>query len=79
MRERGRAALIGVCRGKLAEGIDFSDEAARAVVIAGIPYASVFEPRVILKRDCIQQKYEAEASEITGHQWYQQQALRAIN
>jgi Rad3-related DNA helicase len=49
IKTRGKAALIGVCRGKLAEGIDFSDEAARAVVMAGIPYPSVFEPRVILK------------------------------
>jgi Rad3-related DNA helicase len=37
--DRGmRAAFIGVCRGKLSEGIDFSDDAARAVIIAGIPY-----------------------------------------
>lgn len=30
--------LLGVCRGKLSEGIDFSDDAARCVVIVGIPY-----------------------------------------
>ena len=48
-----------VCRGKLAEGIDFSDDAARAVIIAGIPYPSVFEPRVILKRDYLEQRFNA--------------------
>ena len=69
---RGKAALIGVCRGKLAEGIDFSDEAARAVVMAGIPYPSVFEPRVILKRDYIEQKYKAGTSLINGTAWYTQ-------
>jgi Rad3-related DNA helicase len=32
------AVLMGVCRGKLSEGIDFSDEAARCVIVFGIPY-----------------------------------------
>lgn len=32
------AILIGVCRGKLSEGIDFSDDAARCVIVFGIPY-----------------------------------------
>lgn len=34
----GGAMLFAVCRGKLSEGIDFRDDAARAVVIVGIPY-----------------------------------------
>ena len=54
----------------MAEGIDFSDEAARAVVMAGIPYPSVFEPRVILKRDYIEQKFKAGFSLINGSAWY---------
>jgi Fanconi anemia group J protein len=32
------AVLMGVCRGKLSEGIDFSDDAARCVIVFGIPY-----------------------------------------
>jgi Rad3-related DNA helicase len=51
IKKTGKAALMGVCWGKLSEGIDFSDEAARVVLIAGIPFPSVFEPWVILKRD----------------------------
>ena len=35
---QGKAAFLAVCRGKLAEGIDFSDDAARCVIMAGIPY-----------------------------------------
>ncbi len=30
--------MLAVCRGKLSEGLDFSDDAARAVIIVGIPY-----------------------------------------
>ncbi|KEP62356.1 UNVERIFIED_CONTAM: helicase, putative [Hammondia hammondi] len=59
------AVLLAVCKGKAAEGIDFSDHACRAVVICGLPLASFFEPRVQLKRmwldDCMQ-KLVAETS-----------------
>ena len=36
-RRKG-AILFAVCRGKASEGIDFTDEMARAVVVIGIPY-----------------------------------------
>jgi Rad3-related DNA helicase len=32
------AVLMGVCRGKISEGMDFSDKAARCVIMIGIPY-----------------------------------------
>jgi Rad3-related DNA helicase len=32
------AILMGVCRGRISEGLDFSDDAARLVIIVGIPY-----------------------------------------
>lgn len=48
----GKGALfIAVHRGKLSEGIDFSDSLARAVLVAGIPYPSglsflIFQSRI---------------------------------
>lgn len=35
-----------LCRGKVSEGLDFSDRAGRAVVITGIPYATKTDPKV---------------------------------
>jgi Rad3-related DNA helicase len=32
------AILMGVCRGRISEGLDFSDNAARCVIMIGIPY-----------------------------------------
>lgn len=29
---------MAVCRGRISEGLDFSDNAARTVIIVGIPY-----------------------------------------
>lgn len=41
--------LTCVCRGKLSEGIDFVDNAARAIFVVGIPYPCVNDPRVLKK------------------------------
>lgn len=52
----GRGALLlAVCRGKVSEGVDFSNHLARAVFIVGIPYPSVKGVKVVLKRRYQQQ------------------------
>jgi len=43
--------LMGVCRGKISEGIDFADHRARAVIITGLPFAPFHDPKVKLKRE----------------------------
>lgn len=42
--------MAGVCRGTLSEGIDFTDEAARCVIMIGVPYPKLSAPRIFLKR-----------------------------
>ena len=37
-KESKGAILMGVCRGRISEGLDFSDKAARCVIVVGIPY-----------------------------------------
>ena len=48
--------LMGVCRGRISEGLDFSDKAARCVIIVGVPYPQMTDPRVILKKYYLDQK-----------------------
>lgn len=33
-----KAVMMGVCRGRMSEGLDFSDKLARMVIIIGIPF-----------------------------------------
>ena len=47
---------MGVCRGRLSEGIDFTDDAARCVIIVGIPYPQINDPKVILKKQFLDVK-----------------------
>ena len=41
--------LFAVCRGKVSEGLDFSDRAGRGVVITGIPFSATHDPAVRLR------------------------------
>jgi len=45
-----------VCRGKLSEGIDFSDRDARCVIIVGVPFLELKDPKVIIKKHHLDQK-----------------------
>lgn len=40
------AIFFAVCRGKVSEGLDFSDRAGRAVVITGLPFPMFVDPKV---------------------------------
>jgi regulator of telomere elongation helicase 1 len=87
--------LFGVCRGKISEGIDFAHDMCRAVIITGLPFAPSFDPKVKMKREFLDQnratqnikastnggfgvKRSANVS-LSGHEWYTQQAHRAVN
>ncbi|KAJ9568519.1 hypothetical protein OSB04_004485 [Centaurea solstitialis] len=41
------AVFFAVCRGKVSEGLDFADQAGRAVIVTGIPFALRNDPKVI--------------------------------
>ena len=75
------AIIFAVCRGKISEGLDFSDDAARSVVLIGIPYPLVIDPKTIMKKHylSIKQSQMSSTFRLTGQQWYCQQATRALN
>ena len=66
------------------EGLDFADAKGRAVIITGLPFAPVHDPKVRLKRQYMDDSSSASASAsasgtINGSEWYRQQAGRAVN
>ena len=72
--------FIGVCRGKISEGIDFTDAQARAVIVFGIPYPSFYSPDVQLKRE-YNDSHSSGYSKVklmTGNNWYDSQAYRSL-
>ena len=50
------AVVIGVCKGKISEGIDFADNAARWVIVVGIPYAPYESPKIKIKMNSLNSK-----------------------
>lgn len=82
------AIFFAVCRGKVSEGMDFSDRAGRAVVITGVPYAMRHDPKVCLKREYLDKKCGMSSNQntprvrgnaLSGEAWYTQEAFRAVN
>ncbi|XP_031207117.1 Fanconi anemia group J protein isoform X1 [Mastomys coucha] len=76
--EKDGALLIAVCRGKVSEGLDFSDDNARAVITVGIPFPNVKDLQVELKRQ-YNDHHSKSRGLLPGRQWYEIQAYRALN
>ncbi len=73
----GGAILFAVCRGKISEGLDFADEAARLVIVVGIPFPSLGDRRVSIRESYLDE--HAQELGLTGKQWYLNEAVRAVN
>ncbi|XP_030008744.1 Fanconi anemia group J protein [Sphaeramia orbicularis] len=76
--ERDGALLIAVCRGKVSEGLDFTDDNARAVVTIGIPFPNIKDLQVELKMKYNDQHCKTRGL-LPGSRWYEIQAYRALN
>ncbi|GMH27363.1 hypothetical protein Nepgr_029206 [Nepenthes gracilis] len=72
------AAFLAVCRGKVSEGIDFSDENARAVIIVGIPFPNINDLQVAQKKK-FNDIYKHSKNVLSGNDWYCHQTFRALN
>ncbi|OHT07075.1 helicase [Tritrichomonas foetus] len=76
IERQGGALLLGVCRGRMSEGIDFYDEQARSVIVFGIPYPPQNDREVKLKRQFNDERFDIEG--LSGNEWYDAQAYRAL-
>ncbi|KAL3603201.1 hypothetical protein D5086_004060 [Populus alba] len=76
--EKGGASFLAVCRGKVSEGIDFSDDYARVVIVVGIPFPNINDIQVGLKKK-YNDAYKTSKNLLGGNEWYCQQAFRALN
>ncbi|KAG5192615.1 helicase C-terminal domain-containing protein [Tribonema minus] len=73
------AILLAVCRGKVSEGIDFSDDYARLVIVVGIPYPSFKDLLVVAKKAYQNARHARDKAHLSGDAWYSQEAFRALN
>lgn len=78
-KEPRGSIFFAVCRGKVSEGLDFSDAKGRAVIITGIPYPPFKDPKIILKKQYLQDQQSTSSNFLSGAEWYNQQASRAVN
>lgn len=73
------AIFMAVCRGKVSEGLDFADINGRAVIITGLPFPPLKDPRVILKKRYLEENRTKENEILSGNDWYSLEAIRAVN
>lgn len=78
------ALLVSVVGGKMSEGINFSDDLARGVIMVGLPYPNAFSGSIIAKRRFIEERTienggtSQEAYE-SSHNYYDNLCMKAIN
>ncbi|CAL8080464.1 unnamed protein product [Orchesella dallaii] len=72
------SCLMAVCRGKVSEGLDFTDGKCRAVIITGLPYAPFLNEQVKSKIKYLDSKAN-QSQGVKGHAWYNIDAVRALN
>lgn len=72
--------FLCTCRGKLSEGLNFTDNLARACFIVGIPYQNMSDSGVILKKNQLDERKRFSGKRnryinnnstiMSGSQWY---------
>lgn len=70
------AVLLSVVGGKMSEGINFSNDMARCVIVVGLPYPDITDPELNEKMSALDSSAD---TTITGQAYYQNLCLRAVN
>ncbi len=75
--------LFSVLRGSSSEGIDFSDDKARMVIVVGIPYPNLGDIKVNLKKEYLEEYLKNpkrnQNIKVRGNEWYENCAIKAVN
>uniref|UniRef100_A0A915LJT0 ATP-dependent helicase C-terminal domain-containing protein n=1 Tax=Meloidogyne javanica TaxID=6303 RepID=A0A915LJT0_MELJA len=68
----------------LSEGIDFADSHCRSLIIVGIPFPPLFDPRVILKKSYLLEAVNTKNKNsnnylLSADEWYKVEGTRTVN
>ena len=75
VKRHGSAILFAVVGGSLSEGINFSDDLGRAVIVVGIPFANVKSPELAERMKYL----DKQGMGITGSEYYENICMKAVN
>ena len=81
----GRGALVmSVIRGKLSEGINFSDKLGRGVIVVGLPFPNIHSVQWKAKLEYIEQSTISRGGsraegKAAGREFYENACMRAVN
>ena len=75
------AIMFAFLRGRISEGIDFSDDQARAVITVGIPFGPMQDLKIVRKREYNDDRCKKYPNDnrLRGWDWYRIDAFRALN
>lgn len=73
------ALLFSVMGGKMSEGINFANDMARCVLVAGLPYPDITDPVLKEKMQSLDRECRNAGIGITGQAYYQNLCMRTVN
>lgn len=74
-KSRNGAILFSVVGGKLSEGMNFSDDLARCVIVIGMPYPNKNSPELAERMKYLDQKFGNGA----GAEYYENICIKSVN
>lgn len=78
------AILFSVVGGKMSEGINFSDDLARGVIMIGLPFPNAFSAEMVAKREYVENKVletggTSDEARAKARDFYENICMRAVN